>query len=135
MKSHLYILQCEQFFKIGYTTKPVKERVKRMTTGNPFFIKIIIDACFDGGNIANGWESTLHNKYSKKNTLGEWFVLDPKHIFNIINEIELDGKLEYCRLINEPKVIDPTPKLNYWKYKYINTMQEVSFICIFYLCL
>lgn len=80
-REYVYLIQCEQFFKIGYTTNEVSTRLKGMTTGNPFEIKIITVFEFEKG--AQNIEQKLHREFGMKRIRGEWFALSFEDVCSI----------------------------------------------------
>ena len=77
-KGYIYLLECvsnwDTTYKIGYTrNKDIKKRIKGLQTGNKD--KIV---CIDKFESTPGRtvETALHNFYSYKRQVGEWFELE-----------------------------------------------------------
>lgn len=79
----VYILECNDFYKIWYTSqKDVNMRVKQMKTWNPFPISIVREYLrYD--NDGKGKECLLHSIYSNKRKSLEWFDLDSDDLMAI----------------------------------------------------
>ena len=98
MGSKVYVLQCEQYFKIGYTSKDVKSRIKGMTTGNPFPITpIFIIDWGENDRAARACETKLQDCFSGKWEQGEWYALNSDDL----NKIRKKYKDRIAE-INEP---------------------------------
>lgn len=75
----LYILKCQQYYKIGYTYNPLKSRMEDMKTSNPFPIELCmafrVEKCEEV-------EKLLHTSFAHRRSRGEWFglTLDDIHI-------------------------------------------------------
>ena len=75
-------------FKIGVTTGPIENRIKKLQTGNP--TELFISA-YHKTDYPFRIETMLHNKYKSFNVLNEWFDLPPSEIFGFnktCNEME-----------------------------------------------
>ena len=66
-------------FKIGVTRENIKERMKKLQTGNSteLFIFTYYECKYPFR-----LEKMLHNKFKEKKVLNEWFNLDKEDIFN-----------------------------------------------------
>ena len=77
----VYLLQCGDILKIGYTRKSIDQRIKQMRTGNSEEFKIL-------GFFESKWgtkiESRLHRKYKNKKISGEWFSLDEDDVSKFV---------------------------------------------------
>lgn len=73
LKRTLYIIRCNEFYKIGMTSDLVEYRMKYMQIGNPYKLEIV--ATYQSGNIPRK-EKELHKLFKSKNKHGEWFKLD-----------------------------------------------------------
>jgi len=95
---HTYIVQCEQYFKIGYTTGDIEKRIKGMDTGNPFPITPIFQIDWNGNKTAaKCCENHLHNKFAAKKMKGEWFLLTKNDLQDIQRQYK--GR---AKTLNEP---------------------------------
>lgn len=77
-------------YKIGYTKRPVNERIKDFKTGNCSKFNIIKEYKCD-----KNWtkiEKALHRKFNSKKIKGEWFSLDDEDIDNFIENCKLYQK-------------------------------------------
>jgi len=68
---YVYIMQCNEFFKIGIAIDP-KARLALLQTGNPY--KIALVSVWPSGNPRRE-EQALHIKYASSRVRGEWFAL------------------------------------------------------------
>jgi len=81
---YIYLLECvsdwETTYKIGYTrNKDIKKRIKGLQTGNKDRISCVeLFYSKHGRKI----ETSLHNLYSHKRMVGEWFSLE---LFDVAN--------------------------------------------------
>ena len=66
----LYLVTDGEYVKIGWTRRPINERLKDMQTGNARILKVL---GMKPGTL--GDEGALHQKYIKLNVLQEWFML------------------------------------------------------------
>lgn len=69
---YVYLLQCGDQFKIGYSKMPLK-RVRQFRTGSPVPVWLIhkVRTVF-----YREIERQLHHRFADKRTRGEWFKLD-----------------------------------------------------------
>lgn len=80
--STLYILKCQNVYKIGITTTTVTRRVKSLQTGNAYKItRYWSKKCSNYVQM----EKYFHRKFAKKRLLGEWFALDDNDLEFIKN--------------------------------------------------
>lgn len=64
----VYFIDCKDMTKIGFTTKPVHERVETWLCGNPFEMTIF---ALMPGEMSD--ERELHIKFKRAHAKGEWF--------------------------------------------------------------
>ena len=65
----VYIVECNNFIKIGYTSNLIKKRVAAIQTSSPY--PVILKGYFK--NVNNNFERILHNAFEKHKKRGEWF--------------------------------------------------------------
>lgn len=85
----VYLISCGQKedkkYKIGYTRKPIIERVKQLKTGN--HEELIVEQVFDskwGSKI----EAILHRNYRTQKISGEWFDLSQDQVDKFLVECQ-----------------------------------------------
>lgn len=66
-------------FKIGVTRENIKERIKKLQTGNS--TELFISSYYEC-EYPFRLEKMLHNKFNNKKELNEWFNLESEDIFN-----------------------------------------------------
>lgn len=115
----VYIVQCENAFKIGFTGGSLKDRVRSMTTGNPFPIKPILTINFNTHSEALTVEKLLHAKYKRKSLQGEWFSLSLSDVSDIT--IKYSERVLY---VNHNIVITSGESALFWKRRYLQTREE-----------
>jgi len=83
----VYLISCGELgnkrYKIGYTKKPVEQRLKQLKTGNHQELKI--EQIFQtkwGTKI----ESILHRNYKNTKVSGEWFDLSQEQVDRFLVE-------------------------------------------------
>ena len=84
-KGFVYLI-CDpstDLFKIGLTTGKLENRLKKLQTGNGTELHLVT---FHKTEYPYKIEKMLHNHFSNKKELGEWFNLDTDDI-NSFNEI------------------------------------------------
>lgn len=80
--STLYVLKCQNVYKIGITTTTVKSRLQSLQTGNAYKItRYWSKKCSNYVQM----EKYFHRKFAKKRLCGEWFALDDKDLEFIKN--------------------------------------------------
>ncbi len=86
---YIYIIKCEQYYKIGQSVDPAK-RIISFSTDNPFGITIIrIAKVLDRFKV----ERCLHRSFQQKRHSGEWFLLDNTDmtdLMKILSKYEID---------------------------------------------
>jgi len=85
----VYVMRCEQFIKIGWTTN-VSLRLKHLSTSNPFPITLLGQAEAD-----RGCEMELHEMFREFRSTGEWFEL-PEGELEALKQwiVQRDGQWE-----------------------------------------
>jgi Meiotically up-regulated gene 113 len=75
-RGFVYILQCEDTYKIGYTDNP-RKRLRALSVKSPFpmYVRLLIPS-----NDMIGLEATLHQRFEKQWQRGEWFHLSPSDL-------------------------------------------------------
>jgi len=83
MNKYIYILKCNNFYKIGIASN-VKERIRQLQTGNPYPIEV--KNVFE---VEEKWigkfEQRLHNFAKDMNIQGEWFELSDNYLNGVIS--------------------------------------------------
>jgi hypothetical protein len=88
MAEYLYLIQCNQYTKIGITND-IDYRLRTLQTGNPYPLTVIDKFEFDEPGLV---EYLLHKKYAYACVRGEWFCL---------SESEVDEVIDICRTFDE----------------------------------
>jgi predicted GIY-YIG superfamily endonuclease len=83
-KDKLYIMQCNNYIKIGVSKNP-ERRIKSLQTGNPYKIKLIL-AIEDSA--AYDLEYQFHKYYEKEKSVGEWFEIND-NIRNFVKNLKI----------------------------------------------
>ena len=73
MTRFLYIVRCNEFYKIGISDN-VKNRMFGMQTDNPYKLELIVSVQGPCDAISR-FEKRLHKSLKKWNIQGEWFAL------------------------------------------------------------
>lgn len=84
-------------FKIGVTRENIKERIKKLQTGNS--TELFISSYYES-RFPFRLEKMLHNKFKEKKELNEWFNLENKDIFNFKKICEQQEELINLLLTN-----------------------------------
>lgn len=84
---YLYLIQCQQFFKIGIAND-VEGRLAQLSTGNPFELKVL--AVYGFSN-AESVERSLHQRFANTRARGEWFSLDDRDLLDVEQICQLLG--------------------------------------------
>jgi len=71
-------------YKIGFTTRPIKNRIKQLQTGNPDKIKLVFEKKVKVEKHAHRLEQYLLRKYKKYALKGERLKLNMKQVNEII---------------------------------------------------
>ncbi len=84
--STIYILRCNDFYKIGITNNNVEGRIAQLQTGNPYEIKLVKTY-----KVPSTTESSLHGilKNSGLHERGEWFHLEDAALGIIMKTLEM----------------------------------------------
>lgn len=83
---YIYVLKCNEYYKIGKTTVGMKERLNGLKTSIPYDYSVKFLFGFDVLNVSR-LEKNLHRNFIKKHIRGEWFLL---------NENELEDLCAVC---------------------------------------
>lgn len=79
MTQYLYIIKCQEYFKIG-VANDVESRLAQLSTGNPFPLEVQVIYEFEN---AESIEKALHQRYKENRVRGEWFRLGYEDLKNI----------------------------------------------------
>lgn len=85
-KGVVYILKNEKgYYKIGYTTRPIKERITTFKISNPDIelVKVI------QAENARLKEKQLHEQFSHKRITGEWFNLNKNELKKLYKILQI----------------------------------------------
>jgi hypothetical protein len=99
MGGYIYLI-CDpsiDAFKIGVTRNIKSNRIKKLQTGNPTELHIVKTYKCD---YPFRLEKMLHNKFSNKRDLNEWFALDTHDIINFSNTCNEINETIKCLLDN-----------------------------------
>lgn len=79
----IYFIHAEKtnYYKIGYTGRSISSRMASLQTGNPHQLRLVASA--ETGTLKQ--ESKLLDKWSHRNTRGEWFELTPIDVKEVLN--------------------------------------------------
>ena len=85
MNNYLYLIQCNEFFKIGVANN-VETRFAMLQTGSPY--PMSVQRCYEYEN-ASIVEQCLHQKFDAGRVRGEWFVLNSADLeaFGVLCEL------------------------------------------------
>lgn len=86
MSEYLYLIKCNEYYKIGIAGK-MEGRIAALQTGNPY--TLILATCFEFNN-AEPVEKSLHQKYIPEKERGEWFKL---------SQYQVDELRDICLLL------------------------------------
>ena len=83
----IYVMKCEQYYKIGYAKDPQK-RLKAIQTSNPHLVSLVLVVHpFDAIRI----EGELLSRFHSKRVKGEWFTLDSEDVAYIATRFSSDS--------------------------------------------
>ena len=81
----VYLLECNEFYKIGVSKTSVESRRAVLQIGNPYLISILF---YKRVKNAYNSESRLHSKYREFWYTGEWFTgFDVESVINYMDSI------------------------------------------------
>lgn len=102
----IYLIRCNEFYKIGVSETSVAGRLEQLQTGNPYRLELI--AYFELQDLLVT-ERKLHNMLSAKHTRGEWFQLVESDIERIREYISQAGGVEKQSLDLAEKITQLQP--------------------------
>ena len=90
LDNDLYVIQCydginNDLYKIG-TTSNIEERLRTMSSGNPFDLIVVFYAKGKGS-----MEEYFHNKFKRHHWKGEWYCLGLDELDDLRNELNAGG--------------------------------------------
>ena len=101
MSQYLYLIKCQNFFKIGIAND-VENRIAQLSTGNPFPLEIMASYEFEN---AAPVEAAIHQRYAGVRKRGEWFELDDHDLVDFEQICQLLGGCNYA-IFSTPIVED-----------------------------
>lgn len=109
MTQYLYLIKCQQFYKIGIAVD-VENRLAQLATGNPFPLEVEIVYEFDNAEYV---ERALHQRYQDARQRGEWFSLSYQDTVDIHNVcLMLGGRaFEYTGRTATEEVIEEAERI------------------------
>lgn len=124
-KYKIYIIQCEQFFKIGYTGGRVRDRLNGIRSSNPYELHLLCVFRAANEKEAKQTEKILHEIHNSKRISGEWYELDYKAIDAIKEYLKDDIEIEnpYPDIVIHS---ESTSKEKYWKTRWRNTRSKLK---------
>jgi hypothetical protein len=79
--SKLYVLKCNELYKIGVTSQPMKKRLSDLQTGNPEPLEVVFTRkCSNYLDM----EVYFHKLFADKRIRGEWFRLTNEDLGTIV---------------------------------------------------
>ena len=101
--SNVYLLNSNNFYKIGRTSNSVNSRLKGIQTSNPNKVILVHSI----GSLSHAQsiivEKQLHDKYNHLNVSGEWFSLNESDLTECINFMD--------SIIPDKTVLKPRPRV------------------------
>lgn len=76
-KAEIYLIKCEQYHKIGFSTNSWQRFNDLNGTGMPFKLELVYYGFMDD---ARKLEKDMHKKFVDKRVKGEWFELTDEDI-------------------------------------------------------
>jgi len=83
---YIYLMRCQQFFKIGKSTAP-RDRLRNVQSHNPYRVKLVRTFQTTDMDAAEGF---LHRKLRAYHEHGEWFLLPKDSIAWLLSIEEID---------------------------------------------
>ena len=83
MSSRVYLISSGQTYKIGYTRRESKKRLKELKTANSNDLEVLFE--FES-KWASKIEANLHRKYKSNKIDGEWFNLTEQDVNDFLKE-------------------------------------------------
>lgn len=78
--SVVYVIQCNNFFKIGFSCSGLGSRLDWLQMGNPYDLRVVFVILTPNNKLL---ERKLHEKFNSKRVRGEWFELTEKDLFEL----------------------------------------------------
>ena len=88
-KENIYLVRSDGYIKIGYTFD-ILNRLGGLQLGNPKRLELVYTHKVLEVKIL---EERLHQKFSEKRVLGEWFLLNERDVNEAINYIQTYAKI------------------------------------------
>lgn len=98
MSSHVYLLRCNDEFKIGKANS-VDTRLVSLQTGNSKYIQLLWKTEVSSESEAFKVENCLHKKFKKYRSRGEWFKIPSEVILQEFPGVELSDWVESKTII------------------------------------
>lgn len=80
VKGYIYIIRCNEFYKIGCSRDGADKRLKAMQTGNPYELELIFQCEVTDFMQA---EAALHAYFKDNRVRGEWYRLTAEQVNNM----------------------------------------------------
>ena len=81
----VYILRCNNYYKIGHTKVGISRRIDYLQMGNPYPIELVLAVLTDKAKVL---EIALHEHFKFRHVRGEWFELNLKD-FEVLEKFVL----------------------------------------------
>jgi hypothetical protein len=78
----IYIVRCNEFYKIGITDN-IKKRMVALQTGNPYELSLVKTY-----RAVTTFEGEIHDMFVRQKVRGEWFQLDTASLEVIMEILE-----------------------------------------------
>ena len=97
-KKTVYLVKCENLYKIGFTSKKVIKRLKELQVGNGNEFVLVKEF---QSEFASKLESTLHRIFNSKHKSGEWYELTDEDVESFDFECnKFETAMKYLELYN-----------------------------------
>lgn len=90
MERFVYLLKCQDKYKIGIAKDGGKSRIKGLQTGNPEDIEVVTQFL---SVFPSKLETILHKHFQMERKRGEWFLLNQDQVNSFIELCEKNEKL------------------------------------------
>jgi len=117
---YLYIIRCNDFYKIGISETSVMFRLAQLQIGNPYSLELTV--CYElNDHIAV--ERKLHSIFASKRARGEWFRLTETELGRVHEYVTKAGGVQH-----EPRRANAEKAAQVQPYREFGTVPELRVV-------
>lgn len=94
INGYVYVVKCQEYYKIGRTGLDVNNRIKQLQVSNPHELQLVLHG---GTDNPSDLELSLHEYFKDKHHRGEWYKLGDEDLVTLEDIINAYNDYGYAK--------------------------------------